>query len=65
MIIQAFHSTYQEAKAQSRVPRLPDSQIREILRPLNKNNAGFHSYREILIHTFGEELGQKYFLMDR
>ena len=52
-------------KAQSRVQTLPDPKIMELLRPLNKNSQGFHSYREILIHTFGDELGRKYFLMDR
>lgn len=65
MIIQAFHNTYKDMKSQTRVQRMSDNQIRDLLRPLNKNQAGFNSYREILIHTFGEELGQKYFLMDR
>ena len=65
MIIQAFQNTFQQMKQQARVPRLNEYQIRELLRPINKNTAGFFSYREILIHTFGESIGQKYFLMDK
>ena len=40
-------------------------QIREMLRSCGKNSSGFHNYREMLVHTFGEEKGQRYFLMDR
>ena len=32
---------------------------------MNQNHSGFYNYREMLIHTFGEDKGDKYFRMDR
>ena len=65
MIIQAFNDTFAEIKRDTGMPRPNDQEIRTLLRPLNKNTAGFHNYRELLMHIFGHDKGDRFFLMDR
>lgn len=65
MIIQAFNDTFAEIKRSPAMPRPTEQEIRTMLRPLNKNTAGFNNYRELLMHIFGADQGDKYFLMDR
>ena len=62
MLVQAFHNTYRDGNVAA---KLTDPQINAIILPLSKNSHGFHNYRELLIHAFGAEKGQSYFLMDR
>ena len=65
MIIQAFEDAYKEMKQGSRIPRLSPQDLQKLLRPISQNSNGFYNYREILIHIFGPEQGDKFFLMDR
>ena len=65
MIIQAFSDTFSEIRVQSSIPRPNEQEIRTMLRPLNKNTAGFNNYRELLMHIFGHDRGDRFFLMDR
>ena len=66
MIISAFNDTYKDMnKTNVHLPTLADDQIRGLLRCVNRNKNGFFSYRELLIHTFGEAKGEEYFLSDK
>ena len=66
MILQAFSDTFAEIKStQTSIPRPNEQEIRTLLRPLNKNTAGFNNYRELLMHIFGHDRGDRFFLMDR
>ena len=41
-----------------RIPLFDDRQIKQLLGVLNKNQYNFLSYRELFIHTFGQEKGE-------
>ena len=54
-----------EMETNSRLPKLQETQIRELLRFVNRNKQGFCSYKEILIQTFGPVKGEQLFLTDK
>ena len=63
MIDQAIQETLTSKGLHDRNPSRAD--LTAMLRPLNRNTQQFHNYREFLIHLFGYERGDKYFLMDK
>ncbi len=44
---------------------MTDKEIREIFRSLTRNKSGFGNYRELLMHTFGKQEGERLFGLER